>query len=155
MEEAVTPREILHAQWSQIDSKRGIIFLADSKTGRKPIYLSPQAMEVISKLPRIDGNPYIIAGAKPGAPRADLKKPWRSICRAAGLTGVRIHDLRHTYASLAAGESLGLPIIGKLLGHAQAATTHRYAHLDADPLRRAVNTIGERAAPIMGKIRNG
>ena len=62
--------------------------------------------------------------------------------KAAGLEGVRLHDLRHSFASIGAGASMGLPIIGKLLGHSQAATTHRYAHLDADPLRRAVDTIG-------------
>ena len=62
--------------------------------------------------------------------------------RAAGLEGVRIHDLRHSFASFGAGASLGLPIIGKLLGHSQPGTTARYAHLDADPMRRAANTIG-------------
>ena len=69
--------------------------------------------------------------------------------KAAGLDGVRIHDLRHSFASFGAGASLGLPIIGKLLGHSQAATTHRYAHLDADPLRRAVETIGGTIAAAM------
>ena len=93
-------------------------------------------------LPRIEGNPHIIAGARDGAPRADLKKPWAAVKRAAGIEGVRLHDLRHSFASIGAGASLGLPIIGKLLGHSQASTTHRYAHLDADPLRRAVDTIG-------------
>ena len=144
-------REILNAKWSQVDFERSILFIPDSKTGRKPIFLPPQAIEVINSLPRVDGNPHIIAGAKEGAPRADLKKPWRSICRVAGLEGVRIHDIRHTFASLGAGESLGLTVIGKLLGHSQAATTHRYAHLDSDPLRRAVNLIGVRASAIMGK----
>jgi integrase len=72
---------------------------------------------------------------KDGAPRADLKGPWRRVCRAAGLEDLRLHDLRHSFASFGAGASLGLPIIGKLLGHSQAATTHRYAHLDADPIR--------------------
>jgi integrase len=135
-------REILDAQWSQVDLERGVIFLSDSKTGKKPIYLSAAAQAVLAALPRIDGNPHIIAGAKQGAPRADLKKPWATVKRAAELEGVRLHDLRHSFASFGAGASLGLPIIGKLLGHSQAATTHRYAHLDADPLRRAVDTIG-------------
>jgi integrase len=85
----------------------------------------------------------VIAGAKDGAPRADLKKPWIAVSRAAGLEGVRIHDLRHSFASFGAGASLGLPIIGKLLGHSQPSTTARYAHLDADPISRAVETIGE------------
>jgi len=148
-------REILDAQWSQVDLERGVIFLADSKTGRKPIYLSAAAQEVLAGLPRIEGNPHIIAGAKEGAPRADLKKPWAAVCRAAGLKGVRIHDLRHSFASFGAGASLGLPIIGKLLGHTQAATTARYAHLDADPLRRAVDTIGATIAAAMEGNKGG
>jgi integrase len=142
-------REILHAEWSQVDLERGVIFLADSKTGRKPIYLSAAAQAVLANVPRIEGNKHIIAGAKEGAPRADLKKPWQAVTRAAELEGVRIHDLRHSFASFGAGASLGLPIIGKLLGHTQASTTHRYAHLDADPLRRAADTIGATIAAAM------
>jgi integrase len=135
-------REILHAKWEQVDVERGLIFLADSKTGRKPLYLSAAAQEVLADLPRIERNPHVIAGAKEGTPRSDLKKPWAAVSRAAGLEGVRLHDLRHSFASIGAGASLGLPIIGKLLGHSQPATTARYAHLDADPMRRAANTIG-------------
>jgi integrase len=74
------------------------------------------------------------------------------VSKRAGLDGVRLHDLRHTYASFGAGGGLGLPIIGKLLGHTQAATTARYAHLDNDPLRRASEHIGSRiAAALEGK----
>src|SRR5205807_10462457 len=97
---------------------------------------------LLASLLRMDGNRLIIEGAKDGAPRADLKKPWRDVTKAAGLEGIRLHDLRHSFASFGAGASLGLPIIGKLLGHSQPATTARYAHLDADPMRRAVETIG-------------
>ena len=101
------------------------------------------------------GNPHIIAGSSEGEPRADLKRPWSAIRKAAGLDGVRIHDLRHSFASFGAGASLGLPIIGKLLGHSQPQTTARYAHLDADPLRRAANTIGNTIAGAMaGKTSN-
>jgi integrase len=135
-------REILDSKWSDVDPERGILFLSDSKTGRKPVYLSAAAQAVLAAVPRVEGNPYVIAGANNGAPRADLKKPWRAVTRVARLEGVRLHDLRHSFASFGAGASLGLPIIGKLLGHSQAATTHRYAHLDADPMRRAVETIG-------------
>jgi integrase len=143
-------REILHARWEQVDVERGLIFLADSKTGKKPLYLSAAAQEVLEDIPRIEGNPHVIAGAKDGAPRSDLKKPWAAVSRAAGLEGVRIHDLRHSFASFGAGASLGLPIIGKLLGHSQPATTARYAHLDADPMRRAANTIGATISAAMG-----
>jgi integrase len=77
------------------------------------------------------------------------------VTRAAGLEGVRIHDLRHSFTSIGAGVSLGHPVIGKLLGHSQAATTHRYAHLDADPLRRAVDTIGATITAAMDGGRAG
>jgi integrase len=148
-------REILHAKWEQVDVGRGVIFLADSKTGKKPIYLSAAAQAVLAALPRLEANPYVIAGARDGAPRSDLKKPWGALIRAANLRGVRIHDLRHSFASFGAGASLGLPIIGKLLGHSQAATTHRYAHLAADPMRRAVETIGATISAAMEGKRGG
>jgi integrase len=144
-------REVLHAKWEQVDIERGLIFLADSKTGKKPLYLSAAAQKVLADLPRIEGNPHVIAGANDGAPRSDLKKPWAAVSRAAGLEGVRIHDLRHSFASFGAGASLGLPIIGKLLGHSQPATTARYAHLDADPMRRAVDTIGSAISGAMDR----
>jgi integrase len=149
-------REILNARWRDVDLERGLIRLPDSKTGSKPIYLSAATQELLSGLPRIEGNPHVIPGArerepdeKEGPPRADLKKPWAALTRAAGLDGLRIHDLRHSFASVGAGASLGLPIIGKLLGHTQTATTARYAHLDADPMRKAVETIGSTISAAM------
>jgi integrase len=135
-------REILHAKWEQVDIERGLVFLAGSKTGKKPLYLSAAAQQVLADLPRVEGKPHVIAGAKDRQPRSDLKKPWAAVSKAAGLEGVRLHDLRHSFASIGAGASLGLPIIGKLLGHSQPATAARYAHSDADPLWRAANTIG-------------
>jgi integrase len=134
--------EILQARWDQLDTERGVLFLSDSKTGRKPIYLSNPAMAVLDTLPQLDGTPYIIAGAKPGQRRSDLKKPWAALIRAANLPGVRLHDLRHTFASYGVGDGLGLPIIGKLLGHSQPSTTNRYAHLDVSPVRTAADKIG-------------
>jgi integrase len=134
-------REILDAQWSQLDLERGVLFLRDSKTGRKPVYLSAAAQSVLAETPRIKDNPHIIAGTGKAA-RADLNRPWNAVRKAANLDGLRIHDLRHSFASFGAGASLGLPIIGKLLGHSQPGTTARYAHLDADPVRRAAETIG-------------
>jgi integrase len=135
-------REILHSKWEHVDFECGMIFLPDSKTGRKPVYLSAASLAILASLPRIEDNPFVIPGTKPGQPRADLKKPWAAVTKAAGLEGLRLHDLRHSFASVGAGASLGLPVIGKLLGHTQPATTARYAHLDADPMRRAVETIG-------------
>jgi integrase len=135
-------REILHARWNEVDFERGILFLSDSKTGRKPLYLNAPALEILASLPRLEGNPHVIPGMKEGQSRRDLKKPWEAITKAAGLEGLRIHDLRHSHASVGAGAGLSLPVIGKLLGHSQSATTSRYAHLANDPIRAASETIG-------------
>ena len=134
-------REILDLRWEHVDLERGLLLLPDSKTGRKTIVLNRAAATVLQTHPR--RGPFVIPGDDPERPRSDLKKPWAAVCRHAGLTGLRIHDLRHTFASIGAGASLGLPIVGKLLGHSQAQTTARYAHLDVDPLVRAANLIGD------------
>ncbi len=134
-------REILTLQWSHIDFERGLINLPDSKTGRKTIVMSAATIDLLRDRER--RGAFVIPGLNGDRSRSDLKKPWQAIQRHAGLEAVRIHDLRHTFASIGAGASLGLPIVGKLLGHSQPATTARYAHLDADPLRRASNIIGD------------
>ncbi len=136
-------REILDARWDWLDSERGFLNLPDSKTGRKVVFLSDAALAVFAALPRIEENPFIIAGLAEGRPRADLHAPWRAVRKGAELDGVRLHDLRHSFASVGAGAGLGLPIIGKLLGHASPAMTARYSHFGADPVRRAANAIGD------------
>jgi integrase len=143
-------REILHLKWDYIDFERGLLLLPESKTGKKTIVLNAPALAILNELPRV--SPYVIAGDNLERPRADLKRPWTLVCKHAGLDGLRIHDLRHTYASFGAGSGMGLPILGRLLGHTQTSTTERYAHLDADPLRRASDHIGSTiAASLMGK----
>jgi len=143
-------REILHLRWEHVDVERGLLFLPDSKSGRKTVILNAPALAVLSGLHRV--SPFVVPGDDPRKHRADLKRPWEAVARRAGLGGVRLHDLRHTYASFGAGGGFGLPIIGKLLGHTQASTTQRYAHLDADPLRHASEAIGGRiAAALEGK----
>jgi integrase len=140
--------------------ERGCLFLPDSKSGRKTVILNAPALSVLNSLERVGS--YVVPGDDPEQPRHDLKRPWDAVTNRAGLSGVRLHDLRHTYASFGAGGGLGLPIIGRLLGHAQAATTARYAHLDNDPLRRASEAIagriaaaldGQKAAPITPLLR--
>lgn len=132
--------EIVHLRWEDVDIERGLLLLPNSKTGRKAITLNAPALAVLHSLER--SGRFVIAGANPEVPRADLKKPWTAVTEAASLSGLRIHDLRHSFASIGAGAGLGLPIVGKLLGHTQASTTQRYAHLDADPIRRAADAIG-------------
>ena len=123
---------------------------ARQQTGAKTLHLPPPALAVLSELPRLDGNPHVIAGANPGAALVNLEKPWRSIRKAAGLDDVRLHDLRHAFASVAASSGMGLPIIGKMLGHTQAATTDRYAHLASDPVKAAAAAVAGKIAAAMG-----
>jgi integrase len=114
------------------------------------VVLNAPAVAILNGLEKI--GPYVVPGSNPEKPRPDLKRPWHAIIKRAGLHGVRLHDLRHTYASFGASGGFGLPIIGRLLGHTQAATTARYAHLDNDPLRHASEAIGGRiAAALQGK----
>ncbi len=141
--------EILTLEWAHVDFERQCLSLPDSKTGRKTIYLNPPALELLSGLRRIEGNPYVIIGEREGQRLVNLQKPWRRIRTRAGLSDVRLHDLRHSFASMGAGGGLSLPVIGALLGHSQAATTQRYAHLAADPLRQANDMIGQRIAAAM------
>jgi integrase len=141
--------EILTLRWDYVAAERSLLFLPDSKTGRKTIVLNAPAMAILCELPRV--GPYVVPGADPKRPRTDLKKPWGAIIKRAGLEGLRLHDLRHSFASIGAGGGMGLPIVGKLLGHSSPATTARYAHLDADPLRRASNSIGATIAAAMGR----
>ena len=146
-------REILHLTWEEVDFERGLLLLKKSKTGKKTVVLNAPALAVLSGIGRI--GTYVIAGSSAGLanerPRSDLKRPWTLICREAELSGVRQHDLRHNFAAFGAGGGMGLPIIGKLLGHTQPATTQRYAHLHADPLRAASNTIAASIAVAMGE----
>ncbi len=135
--------EIRDLRWEYV--KDDCIELPDAKTGGRVVPLGPEARTVLSSIPRDEDNPWVIAGRLPGSHLTDLQRPWRRIRKQAGLEGVRIHDLRHSFASraLALGESLTM--IGKLLGHTQVQTTARYAHLARDSIQTA-------AARITGSI---
>ena len=123
--------EITAIEWKHIDWSRRIIRLPDSKTNEpRTIHLSDAALEVLKTLPRV--GLYVVAGAKPDEPLKNLRRAWDISRTIAGLEDVRLHDLRHSYASLAAGRGFTLQMIGKLLGHKVAATTQRYAHLTRD-----------------------
>ena len=134
-------REILHLKWAYVDFERGMLFLPDSKTGRKAVVLASPALAVLAAIEKIDD--YVIPGARQGQPRSDLKRPWARIVNHAGLAGLRLHDLRHSFGATGAGSGLGLPIIGKLMGHRSILTTSRYAHVAIDPQKIAADTIGK------------
>jgi integrase len=141
--------EVLTLRWGQVDLERGCLRLPDSKTGAKTVYLNQATAAVLGGLPR-DPSGWVLPGVKPGAHLVNLQKPWRRVRRAAGLGDLRIHDLRHSFASVAAGLGEGLHMIGKLLGHSQAQTSFRYAHLAADPVRAAGERVGGALAAMIG-----
>jgi integrase len=138
--------EIRTLRWTEVDEERRMLRLRDSKTNEKTIHLSDAALDVLASIPRLPDNPYVICGEKSEACLVNLQKPWRRIRRMAGLDDVRIHDLRHSFASVAAAQGLSLPVIGALLGHSQPATTARYAHLGANPVARANEEVSGRIA---------
>ena len=145
--------EILTLRWSDIDLERRLLRLPEGKTGPRDVYLSAPALEVLSALPRLSNNPYVIVGGKAGSHIINLRKPWVRMRPRAGLDDVRIHDLRHSYASVGVSGGLSLPIIGKLLGHTQIGTTERYSHLADDPVRAANEAVGRKIdAALKGKI---
>lgn len=142
--------EIEALQWSEVDQERGVLRLADSKTGAKVIPLAPAAQVILSELPKVKGSKWVFPAVSGDGHFQGLGKIWREVRTSAGLDGVRLHDLRHTFASFGAAGGLSLPLIGALLGHKQAATTQRYAHLADDPVKRAADQAGSAVAAAMG-----
>jgi integrase len=143
--------EILSLQWADVDLEAGLLRLKDSKTGPKDVPIPLPAVDVFLHAPRLADNPFVCFGAKEKARLIGIEKIWRRIRAKAGLSDVRLHDLRHNFASVAAAAGLGLPIIGALLGHSQAQTTQRYAHLSMDPLKAASDEVARRISEAMNQ----
>lgn len=141
--------EILSLTWGQVDLDRGVLTLPTSKTGFKVIMLNAPALAILAALPRVEGNPYVLPGVRHGQHLVNITDTWYVVRALAGLKDVRLHDLRHSLASVGAAAGLSLPVIGALLGHTQAQTTARYAHLSADPLKQAAELIGDRITAAM------
>ena len=139
--------EIQTLRWDYVTA--GGLELPDTKTGARRIPLPGPARAVQEALQRVPSNPYVIAGKVEGGYATDLQRPWRRLRARAGLDGVRIHDLRHTYASNAVSSGMPIQMVGRLLGHTQLQTTMRYAHLADDPVNRAAE---ENAARLSGMI---
>lgn len=146
--------EILSVKWEHVVPEAHCLRLPDSKTGAKSIYLNSAALEVLTSQIRIENNPFVLPGGKRGSHLANIQTAWRVIRKDANIEDVRIHDLRHCFASVGAGIGLGLPVIGALLGHHQASTTQRYAHLSADPLKQAAELIGQKISAAMTSTPN-
>ena len=144
--------EVLKLRWNEVDLERGVLHLADSKTGEKLVRLNTAATEVIEAQEPMLSNPYVFPSSRlPGRPLHDLNGPWRRIRARAGLNDVRLHDLRHNFAAAAAGGGLSLHQIGQLLGHRSPRTTARYSDLTDDPARRAAEQVGQTLTEAMNK----
>lgn len=149
--------EVMGARWDQFDLEAGVWVKPGATTKQKTeheVPLSPAALDLLRELREQadDEAEYLFPGDGGTGHRADhLKRPWPEICKAANITGLRVHDLRHSYASFLVSDGKSLPTIGALLGHTQASTTQRYAHLHDDALRKATTGVGKR---VMGAKRS-
>jgi integrase len=142
--------EIMTLKWEHVDFTDRVLRLPDSKTGAKVVHLGQPAIEHLNAAPRIEDNPWVITGILVGKRLSDLQSFWQRVRARAGLKDARIHDLRHTFASTAVASGQGLPMIGKLLGHTQVQTTARYAHLAADPVRNAADSVASSLQQALG-----
>jgi integrase len=144
--------EITSIKWEHIDWQRRSIRLPDSKTNEpRTIHLSDAAIEVLRKTPHISA--YVVAGRR-GNPYQNLSRAWLIARKYAGLNDVHLHDLRHSFASLAVGRGVPLYTVGRLLGHKNARTTQRYAHLARDIVQEANDQIGEAIQAAIKKPRS-
>ncbi len=144
--------EILTLRWDDVDRTARELRLRDSKTGARSVPLTPAVQAVLDGIVRVPGNPWVIVGRKPGTHLVGINHIWTDVRTRAGLEDVRIHDLRHSYASRALALGEGLPMIGKLLGHTLIKTTARYAHLARETEKASAAKIGGSiGADILGR----
>jgi integrase len=141
--------EVLSSKWSDLDLERGVWTKPSHHTKQKRREHLPLSAAARSLLAEVQAAPsaasfWVFPGRSGDQPYKDLKAFWRSVTKAAGLEGYRIHDNRHTHASHLVSSGLSLPIVGRLLGHTNPSTTQRYAHLADDPLREAAEVMGRK-----------
>jgi integrase len=142
--------EVMTLKWVHVDLANRLLRLPDSKSGAKVVHLGQPAADLLASGPLVADNPWVISGTLPGQRLSDLQPFWQRVRARAGLKDVRIHDLRHTFASTAVASGQGLPMIGKLLGHTQVQTTARYAHLAAEPVQNAADMVAQNLQRSLG-----
>ena len=138
--------EVLGATWAMFDLEAGIWTKPSAHTKQRREHRVPVSANTLALLRRIREtaeSPFVFPGRPSDQPLTDVKRSWAAVCKAAGITGARIHDLRHSFASLLVSGGVSLPMIGAMLGHTQVQTTQRYAHLYDEPLRAAADHVGK------------
>lgn len=146
--------EITNLKWSEIDFDQGFLRLGESKTGLSIRPLSAMAVRMLEGIPKRN-KIWVFPAASGGGPFQGLGKIWREVRKKADLEDVRLHDLRHSFASFGAANGLSLPMIGALLGHRNMATTQRYAHLTNDAARKAADGIADIIGQALGVSGSG
>jgi integrase len=136
--------EALGLRWSEVDMTTGLVTLPDTKTGKSQRILGAPTLEVLRRVPRIVGSPYVFPGKDPSKPLESVHRLWTAVRHAAGLDDVRLHDLRHTVASKAGGMGVSLFVIGKILGHRSIQSTERYAHLADDTRKTTADAVSQK-----------
>ena len=147
--------EIESLRWPEVDWQYSYLRLADSKTGQKLVMLNGAAIDVLQAVPRQNASDFVFPASRSDGYYEGTPKVWRRIRENAGLENVRIHDLRHSFASMAVSGGVSLPVIGALLGHKDSATTARYSHLQNDPVRSASDRLGKSLQGAMDRERRG
>jgi integrase len=138
----VRKQEALGARWEHVDLHKKVWFIPRSKNGKlRHVILNPMAVKLLEQQPRVPGNPFVFPGKVPGQPLNNPQKAFNRVLKKIGITNFRIHDLRHSFASLAINNGASLYEVQHLLGHSQAKTTSRYAHLGDETLRRVSDNI--------------
>ncbi len=140
--------EILHLRWSEV--QEGALMLAGGKTGPRAVPLNSQARRVLDRQPR-GNSPYVFPSPRdPTRPRSDDLPLWYRVRREAEIENVRLHDLRHTFASQAVMNGIPVPVVSRMLGHSNVGMTMRYAHLGDREIEAAAERVGEAIAELMG-----
>ena len=138
--------EALGLRWDYIDFSRGVLCLPDSKVGARDIPIGLPALDLLRALPQLAGNPFVFPGRCGGQPLVGLQKVWERCRAVARLGDLRLHDLRHGFASVGVNRGVSLALLQGLLGHSSPMTSARYAHLQTDPLRVEADRIAESIA---------
>ena len=146
--------EIASLKWEHVDFERKAFRLPDSKTGAKVVPLGAPALAVLNGLTRNKGSPWVFPASTGKGHHVGMPRIWRKLKAMAGLKDVRMHDLRHGFASIAVADGSSLYLVGKVLGHSQAATTQRYAHLQLDPVRAVADRTSRKLADALKGVGN-